>query len=136
MKTGHTLKRVTFKEGSNSEVVVISRVNEGHEKKMYTVAMMHQTLLDILESYKKQAIRTLKPYVLDFQLFRLNGELEKKIQMVINADAVRVRFAINRTVIDLSGLFSNEASSFSSLHNDEELLKVLVDFINTDIQAL
>ncbi len=136
MKTGHTLKRVTFKEGSNSEVVVISRVNEGHEKKMYTVAMMHQTLLDILESYKKQAIRTLKPYVLDFQLFRLNGELEKKIQMVINADAVRVRFAIHRTVIDLSGLFSNEASSFSSLHNDEELLKVLVNFINTDIQAL
>ena len=136
MKTGHTLKRVTFKEGSNSEVVVISRVNEGHEKKMYTVAMMHQTLLDILESYKKQAIRTLKPYVLDFQLFRLNGELEKKIQMVINADAVRVRFTIHRTVIDLSGLFSNEASSFSSLHNDEELLKVLVNFINTDIQAL
>ena len=136
MKTGHTLKRVTFKEGSNSEVVVISRVNEGHEKKMYTVAMMHQTLLDILESYKKQAIRTLKPYVLDFQLFRLNGELEKKIQMVINADAVRVRFAIHRTVIDLSGLFSNEASSFSSLHNDEELLKVLVNFINTDIHAL
>lgn len=136
MKTGHTLKRVTFKEGSNSEVVVISRVNEGHEKKMYTVAMMHQTLLDILESYKKQAIRTLKPYVLDFQLFRLNGELEKKIQMVINADAVRVRFAIHRTVIDLSGLFSNEASSFSSLHNDEELLKVLINFINTDIQAL
>lgn len=136
MKTGHTLKRVTFKEGSNSEVVVISRVNEGHEKKMYTVAMMHQTLLDILESYKKQAIRTLKPYVLDFQLFRLNGELEKKIQMVINADAVRVRFAIHRTVIDLSGLFSNEASSFSSLYNDEELLKVLVNFINTDIQAL
>lgn len=136
MKTGHTLKRVTFKEGSNSEVVVISRVNEGHEKKMYTVAMMHQTLLDILESYKKQAIRTLKPYVLDFQLFRLNGELEKKIQMVINADAVRVRFAIHRTVIDLSGLFSNESSSFSSLHNDEELLKVLVNFINTDIQAL
>ena len=136
MKTGHTLKRVTFKEGSNSEVVVISRVNEGHEKKMYTVAMMHQTLLDILESYKKQAIRTLKPYVLDFQLFRLNGELEKKIQMVINADAVRVRLAIHRTVIDLSGLFSNEASSFSSLHNDEELLKVLVNFINTDIQAL
>lgn len=136
MKTGHTLKRVTFKEGSNSEVVVVSRVNEGHEKKMYTVAMMHQTLLDILESYKKQAIRTLKPYVLDFQLFRLNGELEKKIQMVINADAVRVRFAIHRTVIDLSGLFSNEASSFSSLHNDEELLKVLVNFINTDIQAL
>lgn len=136
MKTGHTLKRVTFKEGSNSEVVVISRVNEDHEKKMYTVAMMHQTLLDILESYKKQAIRTLKPYVLDFQLFRLNGELEKKIQMVINADAVRVRFAIHRTVIDLSGLFSNEASSFSSLHNDEELLKVLVNFINTDIQAL
>lgn len=136
MKTGHTLKRVTFKEGSNSEVVVISRVNEGHEKKMYTMAMMHQTLLDILESYKKQAIRTLKPYVLDFQLFRLNGELEKKIQMVINADAVRVRFAIHRTVIDLSGLFSNEASSFSSLHNDEELLKVLVNFINTDIQAL
>ncbi len=136
MKTGHTLKRVTFKEGSNSEVVVISRVNEGHEKKMYTVAMMHQTLLDILESYKKQAIRTLKPYVLDFQLFRLNGELEKKIQMVINADAVRVRFAIHRTVIDLSGLFSNEASSYSGLHNDEELLKVLVNFINTDIQAL
>ena len=136
MKTGHTLKRVTFKEGSNSEVVVISRVNEGHETKMYTVAMMHQTLLDILESYKKQAIRTLKPYVLDFQLFRLNGELEKKIQMVVNADAVRVRFAIHRTVIDLSGLFSNEASSFSSLHNDEELLKVLVNFINTDIQAL
>lgn len=136
MKTGHTLKRVTFKEGSNSEVVVISRVNESHEKKMYTVAMMHQTLLDILESYKKQAIRTLKPYVLDFQLFRLNGELEKKIQMVINADAVRVRFAIHRTVIDLSGLFSNEASSFSSLHNDEELLKVLINFINTDIQAL
>ena len=136
MKTGHTLKRVTFKEGSNSEVVVISRVNEDHEKKMYTVAMMHQTLLDILESYKKQAIRTLKPYVLDFQLFRLNGELEKKIQMVINADAVRVRFAIHRTVIDLGGLFSNEASSFSSLHNDEELLKVLVNFINTDIQAL
>lgn len=136
MKTGHTLKRVTFKEGSNSEVVVISRVNEGHEKKMYTVAMMHQTLLDILESYKKQAIRTLKPYVLDFQLFRLNGELEKKIQMVINADAVRVRFAIHRTVIDLSGLFSNEASSFSSLHVDEELMKVLVNFINTDIQAL
>ena len=115
---------------------MISRVNEGHEKKMYTVAMMHQTLLDILESYKKQAIRTLKPYVLDFQLFRLNGELEKKIQMVINADAVRVRFAIHRTVIDLSGLFSNEASSFSSLHNDEELLKVLINFINTDIQAL
>lgn len=136
MKTGHTLKRVTFKEGSNSEVVVISRVNEGHEKKMYTVAMMHQTLLDILESYKKQAIRTLKPYVLDFQLFRLNGELEKKIQMVVNADAVRVRFAIHRTVIDLSGLFSNEASSYSGLHNDEELLKVLVNFINTDIQAL
>ena len=136
MKTGHTLKRVTFKEGSNSEVVVISRVNEGHEKKMYTVAMMHQTLLDILESYKKQAIRTLKPYVLDFQLFRLNGELEKKIQMVVNADAVRVRFAIHRTVIDLVGLFSNEASSYSGLHNDEELLKVLVNFINTDIQAL
>ena len=136
MKTGHTLKRVTFKEGSNSEVVVISRVNEGHEKKMYTVAMMHQTLLDILESYKKQAIRTLKPYVLDFQLFRLNGELEKKIQMVINADAVRVRFAIHRTVIDLSGLFSNEASSFSSLHVDEELMKVLVNFINTDVQTV
>lgn len=136
MKTGHTLKRVTFKEGSNSEVVVISRVNEGHEKKMYTMAMMHQTLLDILESYKKQAIRTLKPYVLDFQLFRLNGELEKKIQMVINADAVRVRFAIHRTAIDLSGLFSNEASSFSSLHVDEELMKVLVNFINTDIQTV
>ena len=112
MKTGHTLKRVTFKEGSNSEVVVISRVNEGHEKKMYTVAMMHQTLLDILESYKKQAIRTLKPYVLDFQLFRLNGELEKKIQMVINADAVRVRFAIHRTVIDLSGYLAMKHHRF------------------------
>lgn len=136
MKTGHTLKRVTFKEGSNSEVVVISRVSEDHEKKLYTVAMMHQTLLDILESYKKQAIRTAKPYVLDFQLYRLNGELEKKIQMVISADTARVRFAVHRTVIDPTGLFSNEASSFKSLHEDEELMKVMVNFLNTDIQTL
>ena len=136
MKTGHTLKRVTFKEGSNSEVVVISRVKEGHDKQLYTVAMMHQTLLDILESYKKLAIRCGKVYVLDFQLYRLDGEVEKKIQMVITADPVRVRFAIHRTTIDPTGLFTNEASSFKSLHDDDQLITVMVNFLNTDIQAL
>lgn len=136
MKTGHTLKRVTFKEGSNSEVVVISRVKEGHDKQLYTVAMMHQTLLDILESYKKLAIRCGKVYVLDFQLYRLDGEVEKKIQMVITADPVRVRFTIHRTTIDPTGLFTNEASSFKSLHDDDQLITVMVNFLNTDIQAL
>lgn len=136
MKTGYTLKRVTFKEESNSEVVVISRVNESHEKQLYSVAMMHQTLMDILETYKRLTIRNSKAYVIDFQLYRLNGEVEKKIQMVISSDPVRVRFAVHRTVIDPTGLFTNEASSFKSLHEDEELLKVMVNFINTDIQAL
>lgn len=136
MKTGYTLKRVTFKEESNSEVVVISHVQEGHDKQFYNVAMMHQTLLDILEVYKKFAVRNSKPYILDFQLYRLNGELECKIQLVISSDSKRVRFNIHRTRIDLTGIFSNEASSFSAPHADEGLIQEMVNFINTDIRTL
>ncbi len=137
MKTVHTLKRVAFKEGSNSEVVVISGYNGQREAKLYDFALMHSTLTEILEEYKRKTVKLLKPHVLDFQLYRRNCDLETQLQMVLTPlDGDRIRFNIHRTCIGIDHIYTTENVVFSWNVDDISCVPEMVNFINSYIRRL